>query len=158
MPGAISAKIREAPLSGGIRRCAYALREGERGDTGHKPYARCQLHEANQDVLQTLKKPPVHRKNSMEWPMSKETEQISEREQQAAGAYEARGQVKHSSRVWVSIRVPAWSKKTVLRVDGDSIATPAPVHKSQPLEIIGCLLSLVPPLPHDSMVHVGARL
>ena len=58
----------------------------------------------------------------------------------------------------VSIRVPAWSKKTVLRVDGDSIATPAPVHKSQRLEIIGCLLSLVPPLPHDSMVHVGARL
>lgn len=42
------------------------------------------LHQANQDVLQTLRKPKVHRRNGLEWPMSAETEQISVREQQAA--------------------------------------------------------------------------
>lgn len=36
------------------------------------------LYQANQDMLQTLRKPPVHKQNGLEWPVSDDTRKISE--------------------------------------------------------------------------------
>ena len=54
------------------------------------------LHQGNQDVLQTLQQPKVHRKNGMEWAVSAETEAIHRRKEEAARRYEAQG--KHMPR------------------------------------------------------------